>query len=128
MLIAVFTFCTHDKLIILQCMRTNTTHTHSFFSPQCTFIFSFLFYMWVFPCICHISTCTWVAYKRALQSHLCFIISSMNRAIRLAPRSQFTSFEDYALVWLTVGSQHLPPCTRVCLIDTNESFACAFWG
>lgn len=85
-----------------------TPHTHSLFSPQCTFIFSFLFYMWVFPCICHVSTRTWIAYKRALQSNLGFIISPKSRAIRLAPRSQFPSFHNCALVRLTVGSRRLP--------------------
>ena len=29
---------------------------------------------------------------------------------------------------LTVGSQTLPPCAHVPLIDANESYACALWG
>ena len=40
MLIAVFTFCTYDKLIILQCMRTNTTHTHTHTHTHTLFFFT----------------------------------------------------------------------------------------
>ena len=89
-------------------MRTNTTHTLFFFPLNAHSFFPFYFYMWVFPCICRVSTHTWIAYKRALQSNLGVIISPKSRGIRLALCSQFPSFHDYALVRLALGSRHLP--------------------
>lgn len=74
--------------------------------------------MWVFPCICRVSARTWIAYKRALQSNLGVIISpafSVPKFPRLCPSK--------ARRGLSASSY-----TRVCLIDTNGSFACVFCG
>lgn len=38
------------------------------------------------------------------------------------------SCQNYVHLWLTAGSQNLPPCAHVPLIDANESYVCVLWG